>query len=191
MSERRLRYSERKQLAETGSLGDLGTTPSVPLRRAVMHLLERMGSRIPYRKRDTFYAHAKDMCEEHFGWNSTVSIHNYPEIVHDVADFLDYVEILVEARSAPVRYLSQQSYVLGQAWPNAQLDFNALFDRHRFAFRLQGGQAHQIGSPALDDIVVGPALLAVRRPGWDEVERSYREALMHQRGGPDENDDAP
>jgi hypothetical protein len=36
----------------------------------------------------------------------------------------------------------------------------------------------------------GPALLAVQRSGWEEVERSYREALSHQRGGPAENDDA-
>lgn len=48
----------------------------------------------------------------------------------------------------------------------------------------------KIGSPALDDVVVGPALLAVRRTGWEEAERSFREAIRHQRGGEDENDDA-
>lgn len=78
----------------------------------------------------------------------------------------------------------------GIPWGSAEDDFNKLFDRHRFAFRLHGGEAHQIGSPALEKTIVGPALLAVQRPGWDEVERSYREALLHQRGGPSENDDA-
>jgi hypothetical protein len=67
---------------------------------------------------------------------------------------------------------------------------NKIFDRHRFGFKMERGQMTVVGSPALTDVVVGPALLATQRPGWDEVERSYREALDHQRGGPDENDDA-
>jgi hypothetical protein len=32
--------------------------------------------------------------------------------------------------------------------------------------------------------------MAVKRPGWEEAERCFREAIQHQRGGPDENDDA-
>jgi hypothetical protein len=47
-----------------------------------------------------------------------------------------------------------------------------------------------VGSPALAEVIVGPALLAVQRPGWEEVERSYREAISHQRGASDERDDA-
>jgi len=43
---------------------------------------------------------------------------------------------------------------------------------------------------ALDERVIAPALQAVHRPGWEEAERSFREALHHQRGGLDERDDA-
>jgi hypothetical protein len=32
--------------------------------------------------------------------------------------------------------------------------------------------------------------MTVQRPGWEEAERSFKEAIQHQRGGPDENDDA-
>jgi hypothetical protein len=46
----------------------------------------------------------------------------------------------------------------------AENDYRQLFDRHRFGFRLQGGEAHQIGSPALDETVVGPALLGYVGP---------------------------
>jgi hypothetical protein len=76
------------------------------------------------------------------------------------------------------------------AFEDAEEKFNQLFERHRFGYRFENGQAHKIGSPALDDVVVHPALLAVQQAGWEEVERSFREALHHQRGGADENDDA-
>jgi hypothetical protein len=68
--------------------------------------------------------------------------------------------------------------------------FNELADRHRFGYRFVDDEIQRLGSPALVDVVVGPAVLAAGREGWDQVERSYREALHHQRGGPDENDDA-
>jgi hypothetical protein len=68
--------------------------------------------------------------------------------------------------------------------------FNDAFERHRFAYRFQGGEIRQVGSPILDEEVVGPALLALERPGYEEAERSFQEALKHQRAGSDENDDA-
>jgi hypothetical protein len=46
----------------------------------------------------------------------------------------------------------------------------------------------QIGSPLLHAEVVGPALLAASRTGWDVVQRQYLDALRHQRRsaeGPD------
>ena len=67
--------------------------------------------------------------------------------------------------------------------PEAEQKINDLFDRHRFGFRLEAGEIRKIGSPVLDEVVVGPALLAAQRTGWDEVERSFREAIQHQRGG--------
>lgn len=189
MPERRLRYSERKRLAETGSLGDLGAEPSASLRRAMVHLFDRAAEHKWYTLRDGFRARTQNICEEHFGWPHNVAVAGFP-MGASTEDLLDYVEILVDVGQQTLRYSYGSELRTGQAWPDAEDDYNQLFDRHRFAFRLQGGEAHQIGSPALDETVVGPALLAVRRPGWDEVERSYREALLHQRGGPDENDDA-
>ena len=49
----------------------------------------------------------------------------------------------------------------------------------RFGYRAEGREIRKIGSPALEETIVGPALLAVQRPGWEEVERSYREAMRH------------
>jgi hypothetical protein len=72
--------------------------------------------------------------------------------------------------------------------PDVEAQVNELCERHRFGYRFENGEAREIGSPALDVEVVGPALLAVQRPGWDQVERSFKEALEHQRGG--ETDDA-
>jgi hypothetical protein len=68
---------------------------------------------------------------------------------------------------------------------------NNLAERHRFGYRLEeDGTARMIDSPALSEMVIGPALLAVRRPGWEAAEQSFKEALHHQRGGVAENDDA-
>lgn len=74
--------------------------------------------------------------------------------------------------------------------PSVEAELNDLFDRHRFGYRLEGGEIRKIGSPVLDEVVVGPALLAVQRAGWEEVERSFKEAIQHQRGPQSENDDA-
>lgn len=105
----------------------------------------------------------------------------------EVDSFLDFIEIFSE--EAARRHL----YSDGSGscpLPGAPEIVNALFDRHRFGYRLHEGQIVKVGSPALDEVVIGPALLAVKRLGWEEVERSFREAIDHQRGGVDENDDA-
>ena len=99
---------------------------------------------------------------------------------------LDLIEILVEEGSKNYGSVGERRAGI----PQAEQRFNDLFDRHRFGYRLEDGEIRKIGSPALDEAVVGPALLAVQRPGWEEAERSFKEAIQHQRGGPDENDDA-
>jgi hypothetical protein len=53
---------------------------------------------------------------------------------------------------------------------------------------MEAGEIHKVGSPTLEAAVIGPALFSVHTEGWEEVERSFREALDHQRGG--ETDDA-
>jgi hypothetical protein len=72
----------------------------------------------------------------------------------------------------------------------AEDELNDLFERHRFGYRIENGDVRRIGSPLLGETVVGPALLAIQAAGWEEVERTYREAVAHQRGGEDERDDA-
>ena len=194
VAERQLRFSERKRLAETGSLGDLQDAPSPELRRAVVHALDRrQNAPLQPNVRDGFIAMAQDTCEEHFGW-SDETVMSFPLAAPPTEDFLDYMEILVEAGSVAFSYrvphgrgyITQQ----GTGWPNAEAELNALFERHRFGFRIKNGEAHAVASPALDEAVVGPTLIALARPGWEEAERSFREALNHQRGPASENDDA-
>jgi hypothetical protein len=109
-------------------------------------------------------------CVEHFGWGGGESRTTALQGPLDV--FLDFLEIVADA----IR--------------GFEAKFNALADRHRFGYRLEAGEIRRIGSPVLADVVVGPALLATQRSGWENVERAYREALSHQRGPSDENDDA-
>ena len=188
---RRLRYSERKTLAETGSLGDLTDRPSTQLRQAVVHALDRARNARWSFLSKAFADLAQDICEEHFGWEPGMHINAFPLLTQGTEDFLDYVEILVEAGKTDVAYTAADHYKReGKGWPSAEVDLNRLFERHRFGYRIENGEVHAIASPALEDAVVGPALLAVRRPGWEQVERSFKEALVHQRAGPSENDDA-
>jgi hypothetical protein len=189
MSARRLHFSERKLLAETGSLGDLIEFPSMELRRALVHVVQRARTAGLGWLGKAFAERAQDVCEEHFGWDKE-EVGTYPLYAATSEDLLDYAEILVDVGTTPTRYSVGGRTQSASAWPNAERDLNRLFERHRFGFRIQNGEAHAIASPALDDAVVGPALLALSEPGWQEAERSFREALLHQRGPASENDDA-
>ena len=71
---------------------------------------------------------------------------------------------------------------------DVEYQINALCERHRFGYRIDNGEIRRIGSPILDEVVVSPALLAVQQVGWEQAERSYRDALTHHRAG--ENADA-
>jgi hypothetical protein len=125
-----------------------------------------------------------DACVKHFGWPGHMKAREGPRL-QGLSEFLDFNEIFCEEAERPHLYGSG-----GTPLRSAQREVNDLFDRHRFGYRLHDGQIVKIGSPALDEEIVGPALLAVERPGWEEVERSFKEAIQHQRAGADENDDA-
>lgn len=175
---RRLRYSERKRLAETGSLGDLvHDRVSRELATAVLSLLARPAGGTA----GTFYRRLQDACIQYFGvdqrWDDFV-------VAGPPDPFLDFVEIAVEEAQRRVVISVQPITPI----TNCEEKMNILFERFRFGYRIEGGEAHKIGSPTLEAEVIGPALLSVRRKGWEEVERSFREALDHQRGG--ETDDA-
>jgi hypothetical protein len=176
---RPLRYSERKRLAETGTLGDL-EHDEVPagLKTAVQNLVEHANSRV----RTSFHGDLANAYVEHFGigqrWLGFIL--GPP----DVDDFLDAMEILAEVASRPITVSSSRVRPI----PDVADRLDGLFERFRFGYRLEGGEIHKVGSPALEAEVIRPTLLAVQRPGWEHVERSYREALDHQLGG--EIDDA-
>jgi hypothetical protein len=178
VTERRLRYSERKRLAETGGLGPLQADTPIQLLNAVRNVIENGTS--------TFRNRLSDEVVEHFGWRPGSGW--APALTEDADVFLDFCEIAVETANRRQRHSSSRNFVALYAGLEERL--NTLFERHRFGYRLQGGEARQVASPALSDVVVGPALLAVQRPGWTQIDRQFREALLHQRGGDDENDDA-
>ncbi len=168
-------------LAEGGTLGDL-VHQRVPdeLAQAIRVIADsgKLGD-------SAYEARFNRELTEHFGrgaqWPSFFS--GGP----DVDAFLDAVEILAE-QAAVVRFVPASRGRSHRTIPDAEERINRAFERFRFGYMIENGNVRRIGSPALDEIVVGPALLAVQRPGWEEAERSYREALDHQRGG--ETDDA-
>jgi hypothetical protein len=175
--ERRLRYSERKRLAEEGSLGQL-THDEVPepLAVAVIAVLEQANAK------QEFLSKLTTTLVEHFGLNSSWLGFAY---AREPDNYLDFLEVACEVGRSR-RTVIQRRAVL--YYPGLEERLNQLLDRHRFGFRIEGGEARKIGSPALDAQIVGPTLLAVQRPGWEQVETSFKKALSHQRGG--EVDDA-
>lgn len=175
------RYSDRRKLTEEGSLGSL-SYERVPdeLAQAIRVIAEsgKQGD-------SHFDARLTRELMEHFGrgtqWFSFFSGGD------DVDGFLDAVEILAE-QAAVVRIVRPTRGRSHATIPDAEKRINSAFERFRFGYCIDRGEIRRIGSPSLDQAVVGPALLAVRRPGWQEAERSFHKALDHQRCG--ETDDA-
>jgi hypothetical protein len=196
----KLRYSDRKKMAEQGSLGPL-EYDAVPetLRRAIVNIYENAA-------RSNLAGAAFDRevtatCSQHFGqrfWGVNSSALGVEQFVavrpgydsayrSTVDDILDLVEILVEQGPREWIFKEHGTYCADQA---TEVRVDAAFVRHRFGYRVEAGEVHRIGSPALDEKLVGPALIALRRPGWEAADKSYRDALHHQRGGADERDAA-
>lgn len=181
MTDRRLRYSERKALAETGSLGDLQADVPSELRNAISIYVHYARQAADSQVRKAFDTALADALGRHFGEWELIKALSRPA----AADFLDAMEILVDEGAVPRRYTYYQggssSVSTARCLPKAEVDLNQMFDRHRFAYRFEEGAIRPVMSPLLDAEIVGPALLAISRPGWENVERSYREALLHQR----------
>lgn len=180
---RPLRFSERKRLSESGSLGDLEEGASQTLRNAVWLYVSHAKARAPDDVRKAFDLALADALGRHFG-DSAI---DHALLATSTEDFLDGLEILAEEGVVPWqhRVLQGGGYRGAQfvaVLLDAQDHLNNLFDRHRFGFRFDSeGVIQPIASPLLHEVVVGPALLAVARPGWEEVDRTYREAVLHQR----------
>jgi len=171
----RLRYSDRKQLAEAGTLGDLTyDTVSDELATATRSLIQSSDPAI----RTTFEPRLSDALVQHLGIGQSWSAYFGGGMSTDT--FLDAVEIAAEEAT---RQINSRSPI-----PDVEEGVNRIFERFRFGYRMEGGEIRKVGSPALEVEIVGPALLAVQRPGWEQAERSFREALSHQRSG--ESDDA-
>lgn len=178
---------ERKRLAEHGSLGDL-VHDHVPqtFRNALWYLVFHPESHA----RRRMLASLDFDCRTYFGWPSGRDIGEFI-LTADTDDLLSFVEMLVESANrrwndTPYVHASPSGYAVGI--PGIAEALNSLFERHRFGYRLEKGEVHKVGSPLLAEQIIGPSLLSVKQPGWEQAERSYREALSHQRGG--ETDDA-
>lgn len=176
------------KVAETGSLGPLSDAPSEGLINALSNLRQQGQSSLVG---GSFVRALENACIQHFGWLS-IQFERLDESLRGMQtdEFLDYVEIFAEVSKVPrqIPGMVKGRTAIAVSQPSEMI--NDLFERHRFGYRLENGDVRKIGSPALDEEIVGPALLAVRRAGWEEVEKSFREAIQHQRGSADENDDA-
>jgi hypothetical protein len=174
----RLRYSDRRRLAE-GTADDL-THEAVPdgLALAMRVIVEGANADVAA----VFEKRLNRDLMEHFGIGQPII--NFFGGGDAVDDFIDAVEILAENASTQM-FDNRKNRV---PIPDVEVRVNRAFARFRFGYRMQDGEIHKIGSPALEEILVGPALLAIQRPGWAEVERTYSEAIHHQLGG--EVDDA-
>jgi hypothetical protein len=180
---RKLRYSERRRLDETGSLGDL-EHDSVPqaVRMALFHLMFR--SQI--RHQAPFSQHVLNRIAVHFSdftadWDAATPLISTDRSVDEI---LDYCEIAVEAGMDTTKARATGGHYYDVAtYGDLESKINPLFETHRFGYRMVSGQAQRLDSPLLHVEVVGPALLAARRAGWSEVEERYASAILNHRGG--------
>jgi hypothetical protein len=195
VTERKLRYSERLTIAESGALAPLNFDEIPESFRQAIEYVVRKATEVRHVGK-AFSNSLHGAVVEHFGLGPATS---YQALIlsADAPAFLDTAEIIAEEGKREHTYRAPENsgrviYRLHAqaAMPEFADKFNTLADRHRLGYRFENHEIQRIGSPALSDAIVGPALLAAQRFGWDQVERSFREALRHQRGGSDENDDA-
>jgi hypothetical protein len=112
MSDRRLKYSERKRLAESGTLGDfVHESVPEPLRFAIFNYLQR---KTDYYSRTTL----QNKASEHFGWPPGTQVLQMVQANAEVEPLADILEILVQDAALNPRKLED--------------DLNQLFERHRF-----------------------------------------------------------
>src|SRR3954470_4988636 len=97
--ERRLLYSERKRLNETGSLGDLGDFPSMELRNALAALVRRLQRTallpFPGSPPTSFQSDLRQTCQEYLGLATDVDPADYPLLAPGAEELLDFCEIVV------------------------------------------------------------------------------------------------
>ena len=191
-----LRYSDRERMSRDGTLGPLEFTEGPSSLRVAIKSIYENAARSPvvgaqFDKRVT--AH----CTQHFGkqfWNVNSSAFGVADFVTSqytaVNDVLDLVEIIADEAATKWTFNNEGVSRNLRADSEIETNFNRAFVRHRFGFRVSDGEVRRIGAPALDEAIVGPALLALSRPGWEAADRSFRDALHHRRGGPDERDAA-
>ena len=193
-----LRYSDRKRMAEEGELGplDYETVPD-GFRVALVSMYQTAATTQPVGP--VFDKRITALCSQHFG----KTFYQFPRNAFGIREFLqdrysqapldevlDFVEILAEEAVVVWTFHIEGRDVSRQANPEIERHVNSAFVRHRLGFELRNGEVRRIGSPALDEAVVGPALLALARPGWEAADKSFRDALRHRRGGDAERDAA-
>jgi len=184
-----LRYSDRALLAEQGSLGPISYEAPEAFRRAIGGVFEELSERRP--AGILAYMAAKRHMAQHFeSYYEALSIGSWLTSSNtSTADVLDAIEILIE--EAATQLYGPMGGASAPAWGDIARRVNRLFLRYRFGYTLDANaNVRRVGSPALDETIVAPALFALQRPGWEQADRSFRQAIHHQRGGPDERDDA-
>lgn len=190
--EARLRYSDRRHVEETGGLGELKYDAVPEGLRAALTSIYRNASKTAVVGKQ-FDSESCAACEQHLGrrfyaWTSAEA--NLPSYFNSsrskLTDVLDVIEIIVEEAERTWVYTVRGEKVSHVADSEIQARLNTAFVRHRFGYRIESGQIVRVGSPALDEVVVGPALFAARLPGWEHVDRSFRSALAHRLAGSDE-----
>lgn len=185
-----LRYSDRARLAERGTLGPLTYEAPAAFRSALAGVIQELSERPPVGILAYMAAtrHAAQHFERYYESAALSGWIRDPRS-SSTEDVLDTIEIVIE--EATLLYRTRDSPQGVIPWADITARISRLLLRYRFGFTLDAkGFIHRVGSPALDEAIVGPALLAIQRPGWEQVDRTFREALHHHRGGPDERDDA-
>lgn len=191
-----LRYSDRKKLAEQGTLGPLDYDDVPTALRTAVASIYTVAARA-HAVGGLFDRRVVAACTQHFGktlYEVNSSGPGIAKLVESprtpVTDVLDIVEFIAEEAVRPWRDSKDGRSQTRRAEAEVENRLNTAFVRHRFGYRIDAGQVLRIGSPALDEAITGPALFAAAKPGWQEVDRSFRNALHHRRGGPNERDAA-
>lgn len=173
--DRPLLYSERKRLADTGSLGEwvydrIPEVLGIALRVAVSKgsgYLEHFA-----------WPHLTNECFDRYGTLDPVSQ------ITGTAETARVFDVL-ELKAASLRRAAMEGLLSGPDHDPSNFDrrISYLFNLHRLGYVMDDGLIRSVSSPAMDAVAVGPALIEARVQTWEKAEVAYQDALVHLRGG--------
>lgn len=186
MQSQGLYWHQREKLLRDGDLGPLQDEVSNELRRAALQLL-----RLTYFDYGLAFAQLQMIFGKlpkpdeivYIGPNPTqAALERWFEVCSR-DEFLTSLEVIAQGSSTMESAKPVSRSYLSGGGREFHTTLNQIFTDHRFGFEMSSeGVINRVGSPALHEVLVRPALLRIHDSRFSEAEDHFHKALEYYRG---------